>query len=357
MAINLNQTKSLKAGRVERADQSQSMPGRLKWTLLALVIAAVLELLLWRTFSRIGVFIPKQGAFQVVYTIGSQLGIIALNFAVLLCLATLAFAVLQLRQAGHFGQREVSGKLVRNLPLTLAMAGLVLTLGLTLIQMALVQDALVSLLLRLGLILTFSALAVDFWRSHPTWQARLFVSLLLAGYVLQLAAKVVHDELGLLLNFNGLENLYLPLLLAGEAAVLLNGFGLYLCYGGGGKRPARSMARNWPAFLGAVILVSVFVGMTFLTVAESDIVPILGLYALGYTMQLPLPLYVMALFFLLYTVFFNLGHLQENRERRAAAFGLILIFVGGYIFNISNQYLFALTGMLLLTRPELVEKW
>jgi hypothetical protein len=145
--------------------------------------------------------------------------------------------------------------------------------------------------------------------------------------------------------------------MVGEAAVLVNGVVLYFIYGGGEKNPLRSMVRNWPAFVGALVLTGIFVGLTFLTVAESDIVPILGLYALGYTMQLPLPMYIIALFFLLYTVFFNLGHLREGKFRRAAAFGLLLIFTGGYLFNISNQYFFALAGTLLLARPELVEEW
>jgi hypothetical protein len=364
MAVNLNQTKGIRASREVSGEQAQTNPNLLKWVIIGLAIAAVTELLLWRTFSRIGVFIPKHDAFQTVYTILTQIGVIVLNFAVLLAVASLVLTLLRLREFGYFGQKSKVENLKsfdhsteRSWLLTIAVAAILMVLGFTFVQMALVQHPLVSFLLRLAQLAAFTALAADYWRSHRSWQARLFISLMLFGYAMQITAKLILDYPAQQPEWNWLQNLYLPMLMLGETAVLVNGFGLYLVYGGGGKNPARSMARNWPAFLGALAITAIFLGLTFLTVAESDIVPILGLYALGYTMQLPLALYVIALFFLLYTVFYNLGHLRQGQVQRAAAFGLILIFTGGYLFNISNQYLFALIGLLLLTRPEILKEW
>jgi hypothetical protein len=84
-------------------------------------------------------------------------------------------------------------------------------------------------------------------------------------------------------------------------------------------------------------------------------VPILGLYALGYEMQWPLGLYIIVLFFFVYTVFYCLGEWKRGSFYRAAGLGLILIFAGGYTFQISDQYLFALVGVMLLARPELLD--
>lgn len=357
MAVNIKRGKSVKDVEARPVTTDVTRPGLYRWVLLALVISAVLELLLWRTFSRVGVFIPKQSTFQTVYDVLRDIGRFTLTFSVIVAVMMLALSVLKLREAGRFGQ-TVEGKLrqvtTRSKALIVAFVSIAMVLVITFSQLFPSQEVpVLSLLLRLVMIVAFTALAYDYWQANRSLTARLFISLLLAGYVVQLAAKIMQDYL----HLPNSEAWFLPLLMLGEGCVLVNGLVLYLVYGGGGANPVRSMVQNWPAFVGAFVLTAAFLGLTFLTVAESDIVPILGLYALGYTMQLPLALYVIALFFLLYTVFFNLGHQREGKTRRAAAFGLILIFTGGYLFNISNQYIFALAGLLLLARPELVEDW
>lgn len=360
MAVNINRKKGIKKANARLVSQERSRSGLFRWILVALVISAVLELLLWRTFSRIGIFIPKQSTFQTVYDIGRDIGRFMLTFAVVLAVILLVLAVVKLREAGRFGltvagQTNAGSRVAaRRKPLLVAFVSIGLVIFITFSQLFPLQEIpALSLLLRLSLIVAFTALVTDYWQNNRSFLGRLFISFLLAGYVVQLTAKIMQDYLNLP---NG-QDWFIPMLMVGEGAVLINGIILYLVYGGGGEKPVRSMVRNWPAFVGALGLTGVFLGLAYLTVAESDIVPILGLYALGYTMQLPLALYVIALFFLLYTVFFNLGHLREGKNRRAAAFGLILVFTGGYLFNISNQYLFALAGILLLARPELVEDW
>jgi hypothetical protein len=354
MAVNIKKGNGIKKAEPRPVAQEVSRPGLFRWVMVALVISAVLELLLWRTFSRIGVFIPKQSTFQTVYDIGRDIGRFMLTFSVVLTIIMLALSVVKLREGGRFGSAGADRAVGRSKPLILAFVSIALVLFITFSQLFPLQEIpVLSLLLRLCLITAFSALVVDYWQANRSLAAHMFGGLLLTGYVIQLVAKILQDYL----HLPNSQDWFLPLLMLGEGAVLVNGVVLYLVYGGGGNNPVRSMVQNWPAFVGALVLTAIFLGLTFLTVAESDIVPILGLYALGYTMQLPLALYVIALFFLLYTVFFNLGHRGEGKMRRAAAFGLILIFTGGYLFNISNQYLFALAGLLLLARPELVEDW
>ncbi len=354
MAVNIKRKNVLTNPDLRPVATETAQPHLFRWVLVALAISAVLELLLWRTFSRIGVFIPKQSTFQTVYDILSSLGRFVLTFSVIMTVIMLVLAVLRLREAGRFGVGQGKQVSARNRALIIAFVSIALVLFITFSQLFPTTEVpALSLLLRVCLLVAFSALAWDYWRVNPAWLPRLFIGLLLAGYVIQLLAKILQDYL----HLPNSQDWFIPLLMVGEAAVLVNGVVLYFIYGGGEKNPVRSMVRNWPAFVGALVLTAVFMGLTFLTVAESDIVPILGLYALGYTMQLPLALYVIALFFLLYTVFFNLGHLRDGKFRRAAAFGLLLIFTGGYLFNISNQYFFALAGTLLLARPELVEEW
>lgn len=354
MAVNIKRKNTLTNSDRRPVAADSTQPHLFRWVLVALAVSAVLELLLWRTFSRIGVFIPKQSTFLSVYNVLSGIGRFVLTFSVIMTVIMLVLAVLRLREAGRFGQVREGKVSARNWPLIVAFVSIALVLVTTFSQLFPTEEVpVLSLLLRVFLIVSFAALAWDYWRSNPAWLPRLFIALLLTGYIVQLLAKILQDYL----HLGNSQSWFIPLLMVGEAAVLVNGIALYFLYGGGGSYPVRSMVRNWPAFVGALVLTGVFVGLTFLTVAESDIVPILGLYALGYTMQLPLPMYVIALFFLLYTVFFNLGHLRDGKFRRAAAFGLLLIFTGGYLFNISNQYFFALAGTLLLARPELVEEW
>lgn len=349
--LNLEQTKGLKT--TTSVNTNLDKTNRLRWLIPAFAIAAVLELLLWRTFSRVGVFIPKGDTFEQIYRVIAQIGVITLNFAVILGVASLVMTLNRLRVLGSFGTAER-----REWPLSVAFVAIVLVAGLTLTQMGLVQNLLVTLFLRLALLTAFGALAVDYWQRHSDWRKRLFVTGLFGATAAQILARLLHDELVLLFNFHGMDNLYLPMLLGGELLVLLNGFGTFLAYGSAKESPLRGMLQSWKALAGAIAIGVVFLVTTLFTsnVAQSAIVPILGLYALGYTMQLPFPLYLAALFFFLYTVFYNLGRLKLGAEQKAAAFGLLLIFTGGYVFNLSNQYIFALVGLLLLARPELLEE-
>jgi hypothetical protein len=330
-----------------RIIESDRHSNRLKWVVVALVIAALLELILWRTFSRVGIFIPRQGTFQTVYQIATQIGVILLNLAVLLGVLSFILSFGRLRQLG--GNRD--------LPVMVAVVGAIMVGGLTFIQLALVQNIIVTFLLRTFLLIMFGGLAVAYWQRHTEWQKRLFATLLFGAITLQIIARTLLDAAVTFSALGGLNELYLPLLLFGEMVVLVNGLGAWLAYSPTGQHPARAMRQNWRAVIGAAALTLTFMAVTALTsnVAQSAIVPILGLYALGYTMQLPLALYVIGLFFYLYTAFYNLSKVGQHSYYQAIAFGLILVFTGGYVYNISNQYLLALMGVLLLARPELLE--
>jgi hypothetical protein len=333
--------------RSSRIIEGEKPSNRLKWVVVALVIAALLELTLWRTFSRVGIFIPRQGTFQTVYQIATQIGVILLNLAVLLGVLSVILSIARLRQLG--GNRD--------LPMVIAIVGTIMVGGLTFIQLALVQNIVLTFLLRTFLLVMFGGVAVACWQRHTEWQKRLFATLLFGAIACQIIARTLLDAAVTFPALGGLNEFYLPLLLFGELVVLVNGVGAWLAYTPTGQHPARVMRQNWRAAIGAAALTLTFMAVTALTsnVAQTAIVPILGLYALGYTMQLPLALYVIALFFFLYTVFYNLSKVGQGTSYQAAAFGLILVFTGGYVYNISNQYLLALMGVLLLARPELLK--
>lgn len=324
-------------------------PSLVKPVIQTLVIAAVLELIMWQAFTRIGAFIPKQSTFQSVYDVISKIAVVILNFSVIVAMLSIVLLIGRLRHLELFGKRE--GRII-NKTLTIGIMGFVIALILNFITMALVYNAEVSLVLRLTLLVTFWAFGIDYWQRHQGWKYQVFIGLLLGAYTLQIVAKLVSDELAGRLGIAAASDFYLPILIAGEALVLLNGFGLFMAYGGGGFR---TLAKNWPVFVATVVVTGIFVRLTSLTVDGSNIVPILAEYSLGYKMQLPLPFYVIALFFLGYVVFYNLSRIRQGSEYQAAAFGVILIFTGGYFFNVSNQYIFALIGLLLLARPELLE--
>jgi hypothetical protein len=335
----------------------------LRWTLVALAVAAIAELLVWRTFSRIGVFIPKSegSVMKTVYTISVQLGTILLNFAVILAIASLLLSFWRFRAGGELGDAargQTALQLRRNMFLRVAAVASLVVLFASLMLLALVQNTLTTTTIRLALLVAFSALAADMWLRVRDWRMRLFTALMLAGYYLQLIAKLLHDLLGQQLGLGWQETLYEPMLMAGELAVILNGLVAFLAFTSNTSRKRgvlKDMLAHPRSLIGAIALVAVFLFLTFITVAESYIVPILGLYALGYGMHWPLPFYVISLFFFLYTVFYCLGEWKRGSFYRATGLGLILLFAGGYTFQISDQYLFALVGVFLLARPELME--
>ena len=70
-----------------------------RWSPLALVLAvlpaaALAELLLIRTFYRVGIYIPKHGAFPVVYRLLTAIGSFAFNLSTVLAVMALALLIL-----------------------------------------------------------------------------------------------------------------------------------------------------------------------------------------------------------------------------------------------------------------------
>lgn len=72
------------------APAERSAWGPLATVLVLLPVAALTELLLIRTFYRVGIYIPKDGPFRIVYATLTQVGSFALNLSSVLALAALA---------------------------------------------------------------------------------------------------------------------------------------------------------------------------------------------------------------------------------------------------------------------------
>jgi len=68
----------------------RSVWGPLATVLALLPVAALTELLLMRTFYRVGIYIPKDGSFRTVYGVLTEVGSFALNLSSVLALAALA---------------------------------------------------------------------------------------------------------------------------------------------------------------------------------------------------------------------------------------------------------------------------
>jgi hypothetical protein len=373
MAVNKIDTKKYQSN-----SESAGLIGKsgFNWIVITLVIAAVLELLLYRTFSRVGVFIPKEGermaTFRTVYNISVQVGTIVLNFSVVLAIVTLVVSALRFRRTGEFGATAQAsagryGK-ARNIALTVAFFAISIAVGLSLALLILVQSEIASFSLRTALLVAFSALALDMWLRHADWRWRLFTVLMWCGYAFQLGGKIYLDSISSRIGGSSAD-LFLPLINLGETLVVVNGIVAFICFvrvdwsvskleaKGGGEivrsySLLREIGRHPVALLGALVLTAIFVFLTLITVAETYIVPILALYGLGYAMHLPLALYVISLLFIFYTIFYLLGRWKTHK---ALALGLLLLLVGGYTFNITQQYLFALVGVLLIARPEVLD--
>lgn len=139
----------------------------LRAVLLTLPFVALAELLLMRTFYRVGIFIPKEGSFRTVYAVLTDLGSFAFNLA-----SVLAFAALGLIALVAFRRRDRR--------LGPAIAAFLISI---LVARAAGVDA-VGPVPRLAFMLALLAVVLPFLRSAADVAHRLFVAAVAACFVI-----------------------------------------------------------------------------------------------------------------------------------------------------------------------------
>lgn len=288
---------------------------RRTWTPLGAVLAllpfvALAELLLTRTFYRVGVYIPKEGPFRVVYRILTAAGSFALDLSSVLAAIALGLLALRgLRGAGRVAGAALTGFLV---------AWAIVRIG---------GIEVVGPSARLAFTLAILALAVPFVRSREQLLHRATVAGVAACFLLSSYAGVAAEG----------QRLVGSTLPGGVGAQLLAEVLVVVT--------ALLSAASWAATDGVrfrPVLVAAPLAATLLALwsANGAITGILVLWTAGLRLYLPIWLYALALWGVLAA---TIGWLPRHGWRSA---GLVLLLVAGMLLG--NTYLQAL-GLLALT--------
>ena len=234
----------------------------LRTALILLPIVAVGELLLVRTFYRVGVYIPKDGVFGVVHRVATQVGSFLLNASSLLAVIVVGWFAARAFQAGRRSTAMALG---------LALAGM---------ATALVAGDAVEV--RLGVRLTFAlaalALIAPFLRESQDRVHRAAVTLVASAMGLAVAAGASADaSAAAFAGTVGVEDLQL----AAEAVAIIAAFALAWSW-------LRSSGPNPRALITGALAGATLVAFRL---ANGSLLGILVLWTAGMRLYLPVWVY------------------------------------------------------------------
>lgn len=301
----------------ERVARPAGRPG---WTapgavLALLPVVALAELLLVRTFYRVGIYIPREGPFRDVYRVLTAVGSFALNLSSVLALLGLGILAAGAVRKERRGAGFAVGAFV---------------LAAVLARLSGAQD--VTPVARLLFVLAVAAVAWPFLTARATWPDRLAVAGVALSILLSSFAGFAADAERIA---PASESPVGPTVaqLAGEAVVLLTAFLLFAA------SLTRSGPRARPIVAGALPAAALVAAWR----ANGAITGILVLWTAGLRLYLPLWLYALALWA------FSAAAVGVLRERPWRAAGLVLLLVGGFLLESTYVQALALLGLLLLT--------
>jgi hypothetical protein len=280
-----------------------------------LVWAALLEWLLARTLTRLGIFMPKSPAIISGYQLLTQVGQGAAAFAGVLVVAVLLGWAVRAWMDGN--ERPVA--------FILGMLVFLSTIFLFL-QPPIFLSVFYQLLLLVGLLY----LGWAGWqraRSFLGKPAHLVPALaLLAG---------VWGHLAQLSGFLGLE---LVIFQTGELLVVLSAFLFWAAFG----RPAQRL--DW------ILAAAPALGFSVFRLLDPATTGILVIWSTGLTLYLPWPVYTLSIWLT------GIALLTSLRRADPVAASILLFFSGGFAPQLSSQAFYGLVGLGLLGGRDVIVK-
>ena len=318
-----------------------------EYALKFLLVAAFLELVLYRLVSRLGMHLSKLAAqydwIRLLFKGLSSIGFTLLNVVSLLVF--LCLGVLLIVKAKHLGRRMSE---------TLLVGAVSLLLVLTIVFLFLPPTMLAPIAYNLVTTVALVILAGQYLKSHESIAQRV----MLLTFVLGIGGWLYYQTISTMYGF--WEILDAPPLAhevnrIGEALMVLSSIVAFWAYGGVSWRTTnrRQRRRTW---IVAATAASIFTGLLLLDY-------VLGLYdrtladsirkagegigwifqmGMGYTFYLPFAFYVAGLFGWSYAV------IKQVSMGRLAGYGLALMFMAGYALQLSHLTLMVVLGLLLL---------
>lgn len=284
------------------------------YTLRILLLASLVELLLNRTLSRVGIFIPKKGIMISIFSLLRSLGIFALDLSSVLVVLALLLVV---------------GSMLRN-PTTLNKALAFLISFLILLSIGFIfvaPSAGVSMLYNLASLLAVLLLAYRFKGNRMEKVViLLLVGVFLGPYYYKLSIAY-HQLLGI----STAPRFAVAALSLGELLALVASLLIFVEYSG--------------FRVGKDTLMATLIAVPFLVanVVNNKLTAMVTIWSIGYALYLPYPLYAIALWL------FSSAVARLLFEGRSAGYGLAFIFVAGYTFPLTYQQLLLILGFALLT--------
>ena len=291
----------------------------------ALLAAAVLETLLLRLVTRVGVHLPRGEAVSDGIQAASFFGALALNFASILAIV---LVVLLLGSVALRTRNEIVRLLFA------AISGAMLWgLGWSLATGSATADALfglsaVLLVGWLGLVLVA--------RGGPTREVRLALAIIVFAYFCYQYYTLSHLAFRLL-DYGSVPPLSISVLRFGEGLVVVAGGAVFWAWGRGRWRRA--------GLVGVALVAGIVLAVAFSSLAPASTTSILALWTTGMSFYLPLPVYLLSLAFYLLTIV----ACWRSGDAFWVAAGLTLLLVAGYMPEATHHHLLLLLGVAFLS--------
>ena len=318
-----------------------------EYTVKLLLLAAFLELLLYRLVSRLGMHLSKiaekHESVRITFKALSSIGFTLLNFVSLL-----VFLALVLLLFNKASAREWKGS--EGILIPAASLLMLLTVVFLIFPPAMLGSIVYNVIFFVLLVLLVS----EYWATHPLWAQRIMVLSFGLGVTGWLYYQTISTTYGLL-RLPAVPPLVHEINRAGEALMVLASILVFWAYG---STPlwSRNKAQRRRGVMFALVGLAAFLFLLFLDF-------LLGLYdtqladsvrkagqgigwifqmGMGYTFYLPFAFYVTGLVCWSYTV------IKLITIGRMAGIGLGLMFMAGYALQLSHLTLMVVLGLLLL---------
>jgi hypothetical protein len=325
-----------------------------EYTLKALVVAGLCELILYRLVSRLGMHLSKVAKEYIVVEYFLR-GVSSLGFALLNVSAILVFlALFTFMFTKMYQRRPLSLDSLVNVLVSLLV-------GLTVTYLLFPPVVLGAIAYSVLTVLAIWAIIVQYYMSHPLWTSRAMILCYGCGISGWLYYHITTTTYGWL-TLTTTPPLVNEANRVGEALMVLAAVLVLVAYGGvtfhtKNRRQQRRLVMygtmSGLVFLGLLFMDSLLELINPETAGAvrqgSQGIGWIFQMGMGYTFYLPFALYMAGLLCWAYAVS------RQITMGRRAGYGLILMFIAGYALQLSHLTLFVVLGLLVVTNDGRIE--
>ena len=332
----------------KRIEQGAEQGLLFEYALKFLLLAAFLELVLYRLVSRLGMHLSKL-AEQYEAVRLTMKGISSLGFMLLNVTSILAFLVIFIFLFQKTRKTMWSGAYDKVLVPSLS-----LLIGVTLVYLVFPPAMLGTVFYNLVSLTVLLVLVLEYMKTHRLWKQRVMVGCFSAGICGWIYYQTLTTTYGLL-NIATPPPLVHEVNRIGEALMVLASILVFWAYGSTSFWTKNKQQRKWGLTLllsgGSVFFLLLFLDyfLSLYSVGVAEDVRKAGegigwifQMGMGYSFYLPFAFYVMGLICWSYTV------IKLVIIGRLAGYGLGLMFIAGYALQLSHLTLMVMLGLVLL---------